>query len=191
MNSDLELTDWRTDWLANEVSDAALLRIDLRHLVDRKRRRMALVFAGQLLYGAAMLVFSAWFAARRPTLEWILWAAVLWVATFVAVGFTVWNQAGTWNALQQSNTAFLDLSRRRCLRELRAIHMGRWSLAAQSAIVAAWLSLDFAIHRLPVVPYLFGISVTILIVSICLVWFTARQSRIVRELRSLDDFAEP
>jgi hypothetical protein len=38
---------------------------------------------------------------------------------------------------------------------------------------------------------LFGISVTILIVSICLVWFTARQSRIVRELRSLDDFAEP
>jgi hypothetical protein len=190
MNMDLELAEWRTDWLANEAPDAAMLRPDLRRLVDRKRRRMRLILAGQLLYAVAMLVFSAWFASRRPTLEWILWAAVLWVATFIAAGFTIWNNAGTWQALQQSNAAFLDLSRRRCLRELRAIHLGRWSLAAQLAIVAPWLSIDFAIHRLPLVPYLFGMAVAILAAAVFLISFAARECRTVRELQHLDQFTE-
>jgi hypothetical protein len=188
---DLELADWRTDWLANEVSDAAMLRPALQRLVDRKSRRMRLVLAGQLLYGAAGLVFTAWFALRRPTFEWILWAAVLWVAIFLAAGFAIWNNAGTWRALQQSNGAFLDLSRRRCLRELRGIHLGRWCLAAQLAIVAPWLSLDLAIHRLPLVPYLFGIAVAILVAAIFLASFAARERRILRELQCLDDFTEP
>jgi hypothetical protein len=151
---------------------------------------MRLVLAGQLLYGAAMLVFTAWFASRRPTFEWILWAGVLWVATFLAAGFALWNNAGTWRALQQSNTAFLDLSRRRCLRELRGIHLGRWSLAVQLAIVAPWLSLDFAIHRLPLVPYLFGIAVTIVVAAAFLASFSTRERRILRELQCLDQFAE-
>jgi hypothetical protein len=188
---DLELTDWRTDWLANEVSDAAMLRPGLQRLVERKRRRMRLTLAGQLLYAAAMLVFSAWFASRRPTLEWILWAAVLWVSTFFAVGFTIWNKSGTWQVLRHSNAAFLDLSRRRCLRELQALHIGRWSLAVQLAIVAPWLSWDFAIHRLPLVPYLFGMAVTIVIAAIFLISFAARERRIVRELQYLHDFTEP
>jgi hypothetical protein len=188
---DVELADWRIDWLANEVADATMLRVDLRRLVERKSRRMRLVLAGQLLYGAAMLVFTAWFASRRPTFEWILWAAVLWVATFAAAGFTIWNKAGTWRALQQSNAAFLELSRRRCLRELQGIHLGRWSLAAQLAIVAPWLSLDFAMHRLPLVPYLFGITVTIVVAAVFLASFSARERRILRELQCLDDFTEP
>jgi hypothetical protein len=190
MSMDLELADWRTDWLANEASDAAMLRPDLQHLVERKRRRMRLTLAGQLLYAAVMLVFSAWFASRHPTLEWILWAVVLWVATFFAVGFTLWNKAGTWQALQQSNAAFLDLSRRRCQRELQAIHLGRWSLAVQLAIVAPWLSWDFAIHRLPLVSYLFGIAATIGIAAAFLTSFAARERRIVRELQHLNQFAE-
>jgi hypothetical protein len=191
MSMDLELADWRTDWLANEAPDAAMLRLDLRRLVDRKRRRMALALFGELLFGAAMLTFSAWFASRRPTLEWVLWAAVIWVGTFLAAGFKVWNKAGTWRALRQSNAAFLDLSRRRCMRELRAIHIGRWSLAVQSAIVASWLSWDFVIHRLPVSPYLFGIAMTILLAAAYLAWFAARERRIHRDLRSFDDFTEP
>jgi hypothetical protein len=190
VSMDLELADWRTDWLAHEESDAAMLRPDLQRLVERKSRRMRLVLAGQLLYGAAMLVFTAWFASRRPTFEWILWAGVLWVATFLAAGFALWNNAGTWRALQQSNTAFLDLSRRRCLRELRGIHLGRWSLAVQLAIVAPWLSLDFAIHRLPLVPYLFGIAVTIVVAAAFLASFSTRERRILRELQCLDQFAE-
>ena len=119
MNMDLELAAWRTDWQAPQTSDAAMLRLDLRRLVERKRRNMALGLFGQLLFGAVLLAFSAWFASTRPTLEWILWAAVIWAGTFFAAGFAVWNKAGTWKAWSQSNAAFLDLSRQRCLRELR------------------------------------------------------------------------
>lgn len=190
MNMDLELAEWRTDWLAHGAPDAKLLRLDLRLLVDRKRRRMRLALFGQFGYGAALLAFSAWFASRRPTLEWILWAAVLWAATFVAAGFTIWNKAGTWRAMQESNAAFLELSRRRCLRELRAVHIGRWSLAAQLAIVAPWLSWDFIIHRLPLGPYLFGISVTVLVAAVYLTSFAARERRILRDLEYLNQAFE-
>lgn len=190
MNMDLELANWRTDWMAREASDAAMLRPDLHRLVDRKRRRMRLALIAQFVYGAAVLAFSAWFASRRPTLEWILWAAVLWAATFLAAGFAIWNKAGTWQALQESNTAFLELSHRRCLRELRAIHIGRWFLAAQLAIVAPWLSLDFAIHRLPVGPYLFGIAVTIVLAAAYLTWFAASERRILRDLDYLNQVFE-
>jgi hypothetical protein len=188
MDTDLELAGWRTDWLANEVSDAPMLRLDLHRLVERKRRRMALALAGQLLYALAMLLFSGWFAARRPTLEWILWAAVLWAGTFFATGFTIWNKSGTWQALGESNSAFLDLSRRRCLREWRAIHLGRWSLAAQLAIVAVWLSWDCAMHRLPVGPYLLGMAIAVVLAAVYLTWFAARERRIIRDIGDLDRF---
>jgi drug/metabolite transporter (DMT)-like permease len=190
MNMDLELAAWRTDWRAHQPSDAAMLRLDLRRLVERKRRNMALGLSGQLLFGAVMLAFSAWFAAARPTLEWILWAAVIWAGTFFAAGFAVWNKAGTWKALPQSNAAFLDLSRRRCMRELRALRIGRWFVAVQLAIVAAWLSWDYAIHRLPMRPYFFAGGVTILLATAYLEWFAARERRSLRALGRLDEFGD-
>ena len=91
MNMDVELAAWRTDWLADQPSDAAMLRLDLRRLVERKRRRMALALFGHFVFGVALLVFSAWFASRRPTVEWILWAAVIWTGAFAAGGFIIWN----------------------------------------------------------------------------------------------------
>jgi hypothetical protein len=188
MNMDLELAAWRTDWVAHQPSDAAMLRLDLRRLVERKRRRMALGLFGQLLCGAGLLAFSAWFASTRPTLEWILWAAVIWAGTFFAAGFAVWNTSGTWQALSQSNAAFLDLSRQRCLRELRALRIGRWFLAVQLAIVAGWLSWDYAFHRLTMRPYFFGGVVTILLAAAYLEWFAYRERRSLRDLGRLDEF---
>jgi hypothetical protein len=190
MNMDLELAAWRTDWQAPQTSDAAMLRLDLRRLVERKRRNMALAVVGQLLFGAVMLAFSAWFASTRPTLEWILWAAVIWAGTFFAAGFAVWNKAGTWKALSQSNAAFLDLSRQRFLRELRAMRIGRWFLAVQLAIGTGWLSWDYAIRRLPMRPYFFGVGVTIVLAAAYLEWFAARERRSLRDLGRLDEFGD-
>jgi hypothetical protein len=188
MSIDAELVTWRRDWQAHQVSDAAMLRLDLGYLVERKRRQMSWALFGQLLFGSASLVFSAWFVSNHPTLEWILWAAVIWLGTFFAAGFAVRNRAGTWKALSQSNAAFLDLSRRRCLRELRAVRLGRWFLAAQSAIVACWLSWDYAMHRLPMGPYFIGFAATILLAALYLEWFARRERRSIRELRRLDQF---
>jgi drug/metabolite transporter (DMT)-like permease len=188
MNMDLELAAWRTDWLAAQRSDTAMLRLDLRRLVQRKRRRMALALFGHLLFGVALLAFSGWFASRRPTAEWILWASVIWAGAFAAAGFSIWNSSGTWKALSQSNASFLDLSRRRCLRELRATRIGRWFLAVQLAIVAAWLSLDFALHRLPMRAYLFGVAVTVLLGAGYLEWFAHRERHSRRDLARLEQF---
>jgi len=187
---DVELAAWRTDWLAPQPADAALLRVDLRRLVQRKRRNMALALAAQLLFGIALLAFSAWFASQRPTLEWILWAAVIWMGAFCGAGFGIWNQAGTWRALSQSNAAFLELSRERSRREVRAIGWGRWFLAVQLLIVMPWLTLDFALHRLPMGNYLVGCALTILLAVVYLQWFTLRERRTRRDLARLDDFAD-
>jgi hypothetical protein len=181
MNMDTELVAWRTEWLADEPAP----RADLRALVRRETRRMQLAFAGQLLYGLSALVFTAWFAFRRPTFEWILWAAVVWIAAFFATGFAIWNKAGTWNALQQSNTAFLDLSLRRCRRELQAIHAGRWALAVQLAIVMIWFSIDLLLHRFPAGAYLFGVALNGLVGAVYLIVFAARERRIAGDLENL------
>ena len=182
MSIELEMAEWRSDWLAEK----SVPRIDLVDLVRRRTRRMRLQLACQLLWGLSLLGFSAWFASRRPVFEWVLWAAVIWTATFLAVGFEIWNVTGTWGALQQSNAAFLDLSRRRCAHELRAVHIGRWALAVQLAIVTVWLSIDTLLHRLPVASYLFGIAATIFIGSLWLALFARRERRIMRDLEWLD-----
>lgn len=182
MNIDLELAEWRSEWLAEE----AVPRIDLGDLVRRKTRRMRVELAAQLLWAVLLLGFSAWFASRRLAFEWVLWAAVIWTATFFAAGFAIWNTAGTWRALQESNAAFLDLSRRRCAHELRGIHIGRWALAIQLSIVAVWLSIDALMHRLAVSSYLFGIAVTILLGSVWLVAFARRERRIIRDFEWLE-----
>ncbi len=187
---DTELAAWQKDWLNPQPSDTAMLRLDLRRLVDRKRRQMALELSGRLLYSVAGLAFSAWFASRQATLEWILWAAVIWAGIFIGAGFSIWNASGTWKSMSQSNAAFLDLSHRRCLRELRAIRLGRWFLAVQLAIVAAWLSWDFVRHRLPLRPYFFGGVVTILLAAAYLEWFAHRERRGLRGLARLDQFEE-
>jgi len=190
MNMNLELAAWRTDWLAHPASDDAMLRPDLGRLVERERRRMGLALFGELLLGAAMLTFSAWFVSSRATLEWILWAGVIWAGTFFAAGFAIWNRAGTWKALQISNAAFLELSRRRCLRELRAIRLGQWFLAVQLLIVTAWLSWDYAIRRLPMGPYFFAGALTIVLAGIYLKWFRHRERRTLGDLRRLDQFVD-
>ncbi len=186
MNMDLELTEWCAQWLAEEPAAAPLLHRDLRRLVERKTRNMRLAFAGQLLWGVFLMAFSAWFASLHRTFEWMLWAAVVWLATFIMAGFAIWNAAGTWTALQESNAAFLELARRRSMREWRAIHFGRWALAVQLAIVMVWFSIDVLTRRMPGNSYLFGVALMVLIAAVFLTVFTARERRIRRDLAYLN-----
>jgi drug/metabolite transporter (DMT)-like permease len=122
--------------------------------------------------------------------EWILWAAVIWAGTFVSAGFAIWNHTGIWRALSHDNAAFLSLSRERSLRELRAVRFGRWFLAVQLAIVVAWFSLDFALHRMTMSAYFFGGALTVLMATGYLQWFSYRERHTRRELAQLDQLSE-
>ncbi len=188
MSLDSELAGWQAGWFTREEDEAAVPRFDLRRAVERKRQRMMLALCGQLALGAAMLAFSAWFVSVHPALEWTLWAVVIWVTTLFAVGFAIWNTAGTWKAIQQSSAAFVDLSRRRCAAELRATRVGRWFLAVQLAIVAVWLSGDFARHSLALRHYLLGMGATVALAALYMAWFAARERRTVGDIKQLDEF---
>jgi hypothetical protein len=59
---------------------------------------------------------------------------------------------------------------------------GRWFLAVQLAIVSGWLSFDYAIRRLPMRPYFFAGAVTILLAAAYLEWFAARERHNLRAI---------
>jgi hypothetical protein len=187
MNPDQELANWRQDWLAQEESPG---NFEIRRIIDRQRRRMAASLAGQLLLGLAMLGFSAWFASQRWTAEWIAWAAVIWISTFVASGFAIWNSAGNWTSLDQSTAGFAALGRRRCLAALREIRFGRWFTAIGLAIVVPWITWDFAIRHPSLGALLLGDGIAFGFSAVYLIWFAVWRRRKLKELEELNSFTD-
>jgi len=187
MNPDQEFANWRQDWLAQEEPPGhfAILRI-----VERQRRRMAGSLAAQLLVGIVMLVFSAWWVWQRWSAEWIVWAAVIWVSTFVSSGFVIWNSKGNWASLDQSTAGFVDLARRRCFAVLREIRFGRWLTAVGLAIVVPWLTWDFAIRYSSWKALLLGDGLACTLSAVYLIWFAVLRRRKLKELEELNRFVD-
>jgi hypothetical protein len=185
MNLDQELAEWRQDWLAQEQP---LGDFEIRRIVDRQRRRMTIRLAWRMLSALALLVFSAWWVWNRWTLEWIVWAAVIWISTFATAAFAIWNSAGNWTSLDRSTAAFVELARRRCLAALREIRFGRWLLAVSMAIVVPWLTWDFAIRYPSLARLLLGDGIACALAVGYLVGFAIFQRRKLKELEELDRF---
>lgn len=186
MNLDQELLDWRQDWLAQEELPG---HFEIRRIVERERRRMAIRMAAQLLWGVVLLGFSAWWASQRWSAEWIVWAMVIWISTFVTSGFAIWNSAGNWTSLDQSTAGFVDLARRRCLAVLREIRFGRWMVAVSLVIVVPWLTWDFAVRFPSLVGLLLGDGIAFVVSAAYLVWFAVLRRRKLKELEELQMFA--
>jgi hypothetical protein len=182
---DEEITAWRSPWLAE--SEPAPLP-DIRKIVDRDRRRMARHLGSQFLVGIALLGFSAWWAWWRHSLEWLLWAAVIWILTFFAGSFAVRNAAGNWSSTEESTAAFVELTRRRVKAALSAIRFGRKLLALEIAIVVPWLSWDFARRRLPLTNYAIGLALTAALTATYLLVFARVERNRTRELEGLERF---
>jgi hypothetical protein len=185
MNPEQELADWRQDWLAQ---DEAPVHFEIRRIVDRERRRMALRMAARLLCALALLAFSALWAWHWRSAEWIAWAAVLWISTFATSGFAIWSSAGNWTALDQSTAGFVDLARRRCVAVLREIRFGQWMVAVSMAIVVPWLTWDFAIRYPDAKALVLGDGIACVVSAVYLIWFAAWRRRKLRELEELNRF---
>ncbi len=183
---DEELVSWRSDWLA-EANPQPLVP-DIHRIVERDRRRMALRLGGQLLWSLTLLGFSAWWAWRWHSLEWLLWAGVIWILTVIAMRFVIRNTAGAWRSSDQSTAAFLNLTRRRCQASLRAVRFGHRLLAVNLAIVAPWLSWDFARHHLPGRNYVIGLILTAVLTATYLIAFAWLRRKKLGELERLDQF---
>jgi hypothetical protein len=189
---DQELKDWQAAWQAPAETTPQGPPFDIRRHAARASRRLYLRYASGCFFGLVFLVFSARYALQRPTLQWLLWAAAVWIATLVAVGFSIWNGRGLWTADGQSNTAYLELSRKRCLAELRMIRFGYALLSAELIVVTPWLLWSFFSQRgsagFDPASHLSGFAVLLVLTVAYLIWFRIYRSRKLRELALLADF---
>lgn len=185
MNPDQELANWRQDWLAQGEPPG---RFEIRRIVERERLRMAARLATRLLTALGMMGFSAWWAWRQWSAEWIVWAAIIWISALVTSGFAIWNTIGNWISLDQSTAGFVDLARRRCLAVLREIRFGRWMVAVSFALVVPWLTWDFTIRNPSVEGLLLGDGIACALSVFYLVWFGVRRRRKLKELDELERF---
>jgi hypothetical protein len=186
MNPDQELAGWRQDWLAQETPPR---HFEISRIVERERRRMVASLGARLFSALAMLGFSALWVSRYWSVEWIVWAAVIWISTFVSSAFAIWNSAGSWNSLDQSTEGFVDLARRRCLAVLREIRFGRWMVGVSLAMVVPWLTWDFAIRYPSVRGLVLGDGTACAVSAAYLIWFALLRRRKLRQLEELDRFA--
>jgi len=189
---DQELKDWQATWQSAAETAAPAPPFDIRRHAARAGRRLTVRYAAGCLWAVALLAFSTVYAMRHPTLQWLLWAVAVWIATLVAVGFMIWNGRGLWTAASQSNAAYVELSRRRCLAELRAIRFGYALLLAELIVVTPWLLWNFfsklgsPAFELPA--HLTGFAVLMALTAGYLVWFTTYRRRKLRELELLAEF---
>ena len=163
-----------------------MLRLDLRRLVERKRRRMALALFGQLLLrrGAAGILRLV----RFPTAD-------------VGVDSLGRSHLGRdilrrrIHGLEQGrNVERVVTIQRRVSGSLAPAMSARTARHSPRSLVSRratrhcdrWLSWDFAMHRLPLRPYFFGGAITILLGTAYLEWFAFRERRIRRDLARLD-----
>jgi hypothetical protein len=188
MNPDQELAEWRQDWLAQEEPPG---HFEIRRIVERGRRRMAARMAAHVLFALVILAFSAWWVVwQQWSAEWIVWAAIIWVSTFIKFGFAIWNSVGNWTSIDQSTAGFVELARRRCLAVLREIRFGRWLAAVSLAIVVPWLTWDFAIRYPSLKALLLGDGIACALAGAYLVGFAVRRRRKLKELEELNSFTD-
>jgi hypothetical protein len=189
---DQELKDWQAAWQAPAENTWHAPPFDIRSHAARTGRRLTVRYAAGCLWALALLAFSAVYALQHPTLQWLLWAAAVWIATLAAVGFMIWNGRGLWTAADRSTAAYVELSRKRCLAELRMIRFGYMLLWAELAVVIPWLLWNFFSKRgLPgfdPVAHLTGFAALLVLTVGYLVWFTIYRRRKLRELAVLADF---
>jgi hypothetical protein len=189
---DQELKDWQATWQSSAEMTRPAPPFDIRHHAARAGRRLTIRYAAGCLWAVALLLFSAIFAQRHPTLQWLLWAAAVWIATLVAVAFTIWNGRGLWTAAGQSNADYVELSRMRCVAELRMIRFGYGLLWAELAVVIPWLLWNFFSRwRSPgfdPTSHLTGFAVLLALTVGYLIGFTIYRRRKLRELELLADF---
>ena len=144
------------------------------------------------------LVFAAWAVRQEPSRLRIGWAIGISVLVFVAAGYRLWMQRGTWRPESQSTRAFVELWHRRVVARIRLIRVAFYLIPAWlvfCAVLAAvnWAALapDVRAHPMDWVEAL-GIDVLVLPVLFWwLFWYRRRKRAELQEVeRILDEMKD-
>jgi hypothetical protein len=177
MNVDTELEVWRRQWQSGTT-----VPLDLRRKVERESRFMKLVLIGDILVTITVGGTMAGWAARSPDPGVVLLAAGTWVYIAIAWTFGLIVNRRNWSPSAQDTAVFLDLSVRRCRGRLAAVWFAVVMFLLQVAFVLGWVYHYSAVHRTPLLTWLFFGSLPIDIVWLCtvaffvfLVWYRRRK----------------
>jgi len=182
--TDLEMNQWREQWLAQPSAPAKSLS-EIRNAAVRQQRRLRASQIGELLTAAALLVFGGVMASKNPSLESWLWAAAVWITTVIATAFSLWNWQGLWKANVQSVADFERDYETRCLASLRAARFGMAFLVMQSAIAFPWLAWDYTTSQLTGSQFAIASAQLACLITLFAVYFRRYRRRTQRELEQL------
>ena len=186
---DRELATWREQWQSAAEP--------LPHIHKRIKRQNFWFLANNLASlcaAIAALIFVAWAVHREPSQLRIGWAAGLCVLLFVAVGYRLWLQRGTWRAEAQSTRAFVELWQRRVRARVRTIRLGfylipAWIIFCGGLATANWATIGPDVHAHP---RDWAVTLTIIAVMVAasflwLAWYRRRKLRELAETERILD----
>lgn len=185
INPDIELSLWRDEWKTH-AAPVVTASPELRVAAIRQQRHLRIRYILDFVAAAVFVVFAGWRVHTAPALETWLWAITVFLATGLALAFSIWNWHLVWVADVKSVADFTRDYRSRCLATVRASRFGQLLLVALTCISGPWLIIDYVRHRLTGIALVE--SLTLLSVLVCGValWF-ARDRRIASQaLRNLD-----
>ena len=135
---DDELKAWMTDWQA-EAGPAPEVRQAILRRVRRRSRQQGAFFAVETAVALASLAFLGWFFSVERALPDRALAVALMLTTLFLLGFGAWNYRRTWRPSGDTTAAFLELSRLRCRRQIRAVRVGVRVAVVMGALYVPWI----------------------------------------------------
>ena len=121
---------WRTE--------SAQVPVDLERVVRNETWRMSLNVAVEVMIAIVFLGGSFWLSMAQPEIEFLVLAVGVWMVTMYTLIWSWTNRAGTWAASARNTRGFLELSLRRCRRELAAIWYGFYLLGFEVVLLGTW-----------------------------------------------------
>ena len=173
--------DWQAARPRPSVDVAAL-----KARVYQHRRRTLWLVAAEVLLSIAVVVFGVYALARQPRPLAIFLVADGWLLLVVAWAFAIWNRRSTWRPVTETVQAYVQLSRTRCQRQLRAVRFTVIIVAAQLAAVSLWRLLGGDTIRTSDEHGSWPPVVSVLVVAGYLVWGTWYGRRARGQLAELD-----
>ena len=149
---------------------------DLREEVRRRRRRMLVTVAGELVLTLALVALTVVLLGAdgpaRP--RDVTWLGLLWLTWLIAAGFATWNRWGVWTPSAETARSYLELSVERARRRRR---VGTFVLALASILLALLLFLG-EVHLL-------GLALMAAYVAWA-AWYRRRADRDLEAVREID-----
>ena len=134
LDADLEL--WREQW---QASREAPVLTDLRKRVARQSLYMRIVLIAEILVTLVIGGGTVLLAMRNPHPAMLILAAATWLFIAAAWTFALSNRKNAWSPAAVTNSAFLDLSIRRCRANLRSVTFGAILYAVEMTFCLSWI----------------------------------------------------